>query len=397
MLRFFLGQPRSLLGECPIPTGNKVPSGNQFHTPTTSTSGYEESGFPHGSEERVPTLGAPAGRCSAMNNPTEQVRHALQPRRCTEEQRLDWISDVSDAVERTPSLQAVHQLTVTSMTHIINQSPRSTTCLQMLDPHSSAVQEHTIGNTEYYDLLYNALDLSGPFKQLDRAYIREHFHISAVHRDGRGLYAWAMHFGERKALNVKQRINLEREPMRHAMQQLQLHLETIELHDGAASPHRDSAASAEEHHVAQPGEHKQINKTDHRACYGEQVCQQLEAAELIAGASSGDSTPPDRLASTGEHNAYDAFTPHIGAPLTGEKKDIYHGPRTHNAILQWHECTGFDKQITPYNDTPLTGEDNASYDGYDAASTENHNPNKGAMFNKKPEDGRSISRMLRTG
>ena len=99
-----------------------------------------------------------------------------------------------------------------------------------------------------------------------------------------------MHFGEQKALNVKQRINLEREPMRHAMQQLQLHLETIELHDGAASPHRDSAASAEEHHVAQPGEHKQINKTDHRACYGEQVCQQLEAAELIAGASSGDSS-----------------------------------------------------------------------------------------------------------
>jgi len=294
MLRFFLGRPRPLLGEGPFAALESPISGNQFHTPTTSTSGYEEYGFPHGSEERAPTLGVPAGRCSVnMNNPMDEMQHTLQPRRCTDQQRLDWINDVQDVVDRNTSLQAAHQFPVTSMTN-------SAFALQTM-------RETPRGKVPSGNSFFTPTTSNG----------YEEYRISQPEA------ATLMAGASRGSIAPLDDVAL---PAEHS----------------TASPAAltDKCAELDKHNT--PKQAKQ------------QVTAQLNA-----------------------NAAHDGIKLTNGAPLTGENKAAYRGPRSVFAILRWHAT-----QQPKAHGTALTGE---------------HNPSKGILSNRRAEDGRSISKKLRTG
>ena len=114
----------------------------------------------------------------------------LRPRQCSQDERDDWNDTFHNAVDRVPMIKAAFRYAMPSKSEIADKLKDSTPS-EIEGYYTLAIAEYEMAQKTMFYTVYDSLDLTGPFKTIDRQHIRSHFRNDDDDTcDGKGLHGW---------------------------------------------------------------------------------------------------------------------------------------------------------------------------------------------------------------
>ena len=105
----------------------------------------------------------------------------LRPRQCSQDERDDWNDTFHNAVDRVPMIKAAFRYAMPSKSEIADKLKDSTPS-EIEGYYTLAIAEYEMAQKTMFYAVYDSLDLTGPFKTIDRQHIRSHYRSSCGSR-----------------------------------------------------------------------------------------------------------------------------------------------------------------------------------------------------------------------